>query len=493
MKNQLIASTLLAASLLTTACGGDAPSTDTTASGETTAAAVEDKYLDDLPADLNLDGETVTFLYRAEKSNEFWAESETGDIVDDALFKSISSVEERLNVDITAELREGHYNPARGEYMSHVSNTILAGDALYDWVDLMIGNSPVKMSEGIFLDLAANKYIDTSKPYYLANIADTVAIDGKLYFISGDASLGYMKTAFCLYFNQRVADDFKIDSLYSLVDSGEWTVDKLAEISTIASQDLNGDNVYDLNDKLGFVVHDMYSGFGFLGASDTKVYDKDASGDWKLTYGSERDLELAEKVSKLIHETVGSYHPMISNGNAEHLEKYNEITAKFASGDIFIMTAEFDDSVVGLRDMKDTFGILPMPKFDEQQENYKSIARNTHNAFSMPVTCANPDAAGAVMEALAASNRETVLPAYFETALKTKYSRDNDSARMYDIIVDGMYLDFGYTYGNAIGNCFNIFLGSVQDNSSLATALAGQKSSLETKLADYLETIINLE
>lgn len=97
------------------------------------------------------------------------------------------------------------------------------------------------------------------------------------------------------------------------------------------------------------------------------------------------------------------------------------------------MTAEIDDSVSQLRDMKDAYGILPYPKADENQKEYVSSARNTHNAFSMPITCEDPDMAGAVLEALSSSNHDTVLPAYFETALKKKYARcPDDSARMYE-------------------------------------------------------------
>ena len=79
------------------------------------------------------------------------------------------------------------------------------------------------------------------------------------------------------------------------------------------------------------------------------------------------------------------------------------------------MTAEMDDSVAQLRNMKDDYGILPYPKYDESDE-YRSSARNIHNAFSMPVTTSHEDIAVAVLEALSSEKYETVLPAYFETA-----------------------------------------------------------------------------
>ena len=459
---------------------------DTTASGDS-SAETDNRVSDDLPADLDFGGEEVTFLYRAEVSSEFYADTANGDIVNDALYDSIRSVEERLNADIVAVLREGHYVSVREEYMNHISSTVMAGDDAYDFVDLMIGNSPVRMQEGIFADLLQNKYIDVDKPYYLAKLVDTVAIDDKLYFISGDASLGYMKCAFCMYFNKRLVDEYQIEDLYTLVDEGRWTLDKLREISTTASQDINNDGKYDYEDKLGFVVHDSNHPKGFWFSTDTFFYDKDNDGNINYTYGDEKDTDVCNALYQLIYNTPGSFYPGVTNAVTDQQEKYNQISSKFTSGDILIMTAELDDSVAQLRDMKDAYGILPYPKYDESQEVFYSGSRNTHNAFSMPITCGDPDMAGAVLEALSASNYNTVLPAYFEIALKQKYSHDDDSARMYDLIRETMILDFGYVYNNAIGSPEGIFANAIKSENSLASQVASNKTRLQTALDNYIE------
>ena len=493
MKKRTFSSLLLALILMVNlvSCGEDKEditddNTDMTTSGDS-SAETDNRVSDDLPADLDFGGEEVTFLYREEVASEFYADTANGDIVNDALYDSIRSVEERLNTDIVAVLREGHYTSVRDEYMNHISSTIMAGDDAYDFVDLMIGNSPVMMQEGIFVDLLENKYIDVDKPYYLAKLVDTVAIDDKLYFISGDASLGYMKCAFCMYFNKRLVDDYQIEDLYTLVDEGRWTLDKLREISTIASQDVNNDGKYDYEDKLGFVVHDWNHPKGFWFSTDMFFYSKNDDGSFTYDFGDERDVDICNSLYQLIYNTPGSFFPGIGNAVVEQQAEYNQLASKFASGDILIMTAELDDAVAQLRDMKDSYGILPYPKYDEAQENYISGSRNTHNAFSMPITCGDQDMAGAVLEALSASNYNTVLPAYFEIALKTKYAHDDDSARMYDLIRETMILDFGYIYGNAIGGPEGIFYNSIKSENSLASQVASNKTRLQTALDSYIE------
>ena len=43
------------------------------------------------------------------------------------------------------------------------------------------------------------------------------------------------------------------------------------------------------------------------------------------------------------------------------------------------------------------------------------------------MTCNDPDAVSAVLEALASEGYRTLRTAYFDTALKEKYSRDEDT------------------------------------------------------------------
>ena len=117
------------------ACGKSGEATDTTtaatsaaateATGEATSVATDadpadTATKDDLPADLNYNGAVVTFLYREELASDFWAEGQNGDLVNDAIFTSIASVEERLNVDIQTVLRKGNDNDVRTEYNNHI-------------------------------------------------------------------------------------------------------------------------------------------------------------------------------------------------------------------------------------------------------------------------------------------------------------------------------------------------------------------------------------
>lgn len=447
--------------------------------------------IDDLPSDLNLNGEEVSFLYRDEIANEFYTAELNGDVVNDALYNSRVAVEDRLNAKINAILKPGHLVDVRQSYMLDITNTVTAGDSVYDWVDLMIGNAPVMLQNGIFQDIVSNEYINLTKPYYLDGIIDDMSLDGKVYFLSGDASLGYLKCTYCYYVNLQTAENYAID-IYDIVESGKWTIDKCMELTEISSADLNGDGKYDENDQLGFISHDYNHPKGYLTALGGDMYTRDENGDWQFSFGSDQDAIRCNKLYALFHDTPGFYVYTGSNAVPSQVVKYNALSQKFKTGTIFGISAEMDDAVSQYRDMEDPYGIIPYPKLDEAQEKYHSVSRNTHNSFSLTTTAKNPSAAGAVMEALSAANYTNVLPAYFETALKTKHSESSETERMFDLVKESTRLAFWYVFSNAIGSSDELFIrSSAYANSSgiMASSVASKKISMEKTLEKYMESI----
>lgn len=80
MKKRTLSFLLAVLMLSAVSCGEKAQtdtSNDTEKVADTTAAPTEVQYLDNLPADLNYNGETVRFLYREEVSDEFYVEKKT--------------------------------------------------------------------------------------------------------------------------------------------------------------------------------------------------------------------------------------------------------------------------------------------------------------------------------------------------------------------------------------------------------------------------------
>ena len=475
------------------ACGGktaseNAATTAVTAAAET-AATTADPFPDKLPRDLGYNGAAVSFLYREEIADDFYAEAMNGEIVNDAIFETHQGVEERLDFKLDVTLLLGHLTTHRQSYADHVSQAVLAGDCKYDWVDLMIGLAPKYVMDGTYRDISNLKYVDYDQPWYISGLNDTIGIDGKLLFLSGDAALGYLKQAFCIYFNQRIANDFGITDLYKTVEDGKWTIDKLIETAAKGSRDVNGDGVWTMDDELGFMVHDSNHPRGFMTSTGIELVKKGADGTYSVTFGTDRDQSVCTALYKLKKESEGVYFSSSNDANPSVAAEYAKITALFNGGKIFMMSAEMHHVASLFREMEDEYGILPYPKFDEK-DDYHTSSRNIHNSFAMPVLCSDPDRAGAVMEAISSAGYQNILPVYFETVLKYKYSRDRDSARMFDLIHDTMMLGFTYTYNDTIGNPMaKFFLNYFNSVDNFASAIASNKSAIEASMANYIETI----
>ena len=57
---------------------------------------------------------------------------------------------------------------------------------------------------------------------------------------------------------------------------------------------------------------------------------------------------------------------------------------------------------------------------------------------------------GATLTVFGAESYRTVMPAFYETALKGRYLKNPESAAMMDIIYDSFYMDAGVLYTKAI-------------------------------------------
>jgi hypothetical protein len=82
---------------------------------------------------------------------------------------------------------------------------------------------------------------------------------------------------------------------------------------------------------------------------------------------------------------------------------------------------------------------------DEAQGQYYSAY--TDRYFVVPNCCPDKSFVGTIMESMSAEGYRVVTPIYFEVALKDRYTRDDTSKEMVDLIKETMILDFSYVYG----------------------------------------------
>ena len=83
-----------------------------------------------------------------------------------------------------------------------------------------------------------------------------------------------------------------------------------------------------------------------------------------------------------------------------------------------------------------------MPKYDIEQEEYVQCADGwCISPLVIPSIVGNIERAGFIAEALAEASSVMVKPEYYEVILKSKLTRDQESAEMLDIIYKNFVVD----------------------------------------------------
>ena len=118
------------------------------------------------------------------------------------------------------------------------------------------------------------------------------------------------------------------------------------------------------------------------------------------------------------------------------------------------------------RAMETDFGIVPVPKFDESQKNYSVYAYPFYPMLTIPSTYAGEedslDMIGAIMEGLASSSYKHLTPAFYDTAFATKYTRDEESIEMLDIILRSRIYDWMTIFN--FGNIYSSIHSQIEKN-----------------------------
>lgn len=485
MKKRRILSLLLAALMLSAISCGEAANPsggDASASGETTAdntpvETLRSETKDGLP-EKNYNGEEFTILYRDEWAYEFLAEEENGDIINDAILKRNRAVEDRFNIKFNMFGLHGTYDAA--EFRDAVNNSVLAGDSEYDLIAGYQANMITPAMEGYFMNIYDMPYIDTKRPWWSEKCNSSLTVNGKLFMTTGDIALTLWNNMYVFYFNKKLATDYNIPDIYEIVKSGDWTIDKLAELSANVSGDVNGDTIYNENDLYGFITTKQNHMRAWIVAGETPITRQNDEGLMEACFVTERTQNLLDKLLKL-HYTDSTY--IGNDALAEPTNTQEPII--FTSDRALFMSGYLGNSSM-LRNMETDFGIIPYPKYDKNQEEYRTTSHNSVSMMCFPVTVKDPEMSAIITEALCAEAYRNVIPQYYDIALKAKGARDDESGEMIDLIRDSLIFDFGWVHSVPMGSIGTIMQELISNNNS---GLSSAWASKEAKVISGLETI----
>ncbi len=448
MKRNICSAILLLAMLTasTVSCAsGSAGTTDTnapeTAGTDTvpvTEAVTEDPALKDSLPETDLGGyEFLMTVFGTDQNRpQTYVDTQDGNIVNDAVYSKIRTVEERFNTDIV--LTEMSY--LEENHVAALKQAILAGD---DSTDLAQGHD-VNMAnaamEGLFVNAYDIPHLDFTKPWWPAATTESMTVAGQMYLMCNNIGYNNLAQTRVMYFNKGLMQNLDIEFPYQMVYDGTWTLDAMKEMSAQAYRDLNGNGEMDNADQFGYVSMPYY--YGIFEPFRVEPYRKDADGNLYYEVYLDRTTQIVEKFYDLIFGEGGYLYPSKDSDYQDQVLKlFCENRSLFFYGPLGNAAQNFSAA----SDL--SYGILPMPKLDASEDGYYGAAFD--RPFVVPTTAEERlDTIGIVIEALNAEGYKQVLPAYYEIAMKTRYADQTDDAKMIDIVHDNVIISFTYIHDN---------------------------------------------
>ena len=478
---------LTAALLLSASCGEasvDGKTTTPDSSGddikESDSAATETELSDDL-GKYDFGGRSFSIYTRTTPLFYPYLDRQeaTGDTIDDAVYNRNRKLEERFNFGFDEQ-----YYDYTVEGNDAPSKLLLAGDDTYQ---LYVGRC-VHMfnyaSEGYFYKIDDLTAINTEKPYWNSQLYDNLSIGNAHYFAVGDFNISAFDFTHVLLFNKKMIDDLNLGDIYSTVLDGKWTFDRFGEMSRAAVSDVNGDSVMDENDQYGYTSLGKQVLPGFWIAGGALSMKKD---DGQLVYTAPTDqkfIDVCQKVFEITWNDNIWHRVPITVDREEEMQMFCDGKALFTDSSCFQISLT--------RDAATDFGIIPYPKYDETQDKYYSRIEGCE-LFGVPLTNTDPEMTSVILEAMACESRKIVIPAYYEVALKVKFTRDEESSKMLDIAFENRVFDYGDTILCEEFRDGVMRQAFAKDNRDIVSTLTKVQSKVEKKLGTLNDAFGTLE
>ncbi|MCI8388434.1 MAG: hypothetical protein HFE63_08240 [Clostridiales bacterium] len=497
MKKSRILTLLLTAALLTQliACQNNSdnpPPTNLTDVDQSDSLSADTGDGFALP-DINWDGREFRVLgYDCVRSNfntfEIYAESENGDVVNDAIYRRNATIEDKYNVKIT-EIINPDSNSADWNICnsSVIRKTAISGDDLYDLAFNTVCSIGTLARENLLYDLNTVDYIDFDASWWNKQANKNVSMMGKQYFASNDFSLRDKDRVNIGLYNREMVDSYNLGNPIELVREGKWTLDVLTEWALQVSNDLNGNGEVDDTDQFG-ICCSSFDGFqAFLTGCNCQVMTKDSSDMPIITLNTEHMTNSIDKVLEFAARKDVTLFCEDWVGKVDY-DYWSTASKNFKSGHSLFVTTNSRALAGYSAECTVDYGIIPYPKYDENQENYYSLGERHCMLFCIPISCNDPDFTGFMLEALAHEATDTSLKAYYEISCKTKYTYDEDSAEMLDLIYSGIIYDIARIYSiNGISDIiYNI---AMKRSNTVVSDYASNESKAKADIDKLIEDL----
>ena len=272
------------------------------------------------------------------------------------------AVENQLNVVISV------VTASRSDLSDKLQKDVLSGTSSYQMISAQASQMPDLAVKGLLSDLAGEVFdpLELYQPWWNSEFSRVARVGKVQRYAVGAADLSVYQNAYVTFFNTRIAETFDIkDQLYDLVFQDQWTFGNMLLFSDM----IRVKSEYRI---YGAVSIEQTVANGFLHGFDLSTIESNGNGTHTLVEPSERMIEAAEFLRLLWGTDTGRMY-----------QDFNSALNLFASESSVFFVSTLDQALT-LGSDGVSYGILPMPKYDGDQKDYRTGAAVGHSASAVP-------------------------------------------------------------------------------------------------------------
>jgi len=452
------------------------------------------EYLVPHLGEADLDGFTLTFLAAQDRADDaydecqFNTEEQTNEPVNDAFYNRNRKIEQEYNCKIQLLTVEN-----ATKVVEKIREAVQVGSADFQVAAAGITYLSTLATEGLLYDfntLQDSKLNLEGDWWDQAAIRD-ISIADMLHFITGDIVVTDNEATWAVFFNKTIVETLDLDNPFELVRNNEWTLDKMNEMALTAKTD-DGDSTRTVtgNDQWGLIAQ-TYDGVAYMWGAEQAMVTKDADDLPVFRLKDQTNIDVWGDVFTLLVNQ--DYTAMADFFYAWNSADYKIVGQNFIDGKaLFRANAISTVNSAEMREAELSYGILPMPKRDANQEEYSSSCTVYWATFlTIPTVIDSSEIENTtfVLEAMAYLGKEMVTYEYYDKTLKNKRLQDTDSPDMLDLVFKNRTFDLAaiYNWGGTNGALYfyTSLIGAKSDN--IVSYTDERLSIFETAMNETIE------
>ena len=481
-------------------CGGNGDNGDATGDNAGNNSTETNEYGEEtftsvVPVDtLDFKGETIKIVHRdALNVQREWYKDTASDELDEVIAVRNEAVAEKLNLEIAYQpLASSDYEECLDLFTSAIKEDVDTGAHNYDvMANYAYAGANVAVRDYIadLNDKDIFPYFEFSLPCWNQAIVSTTTVNDHLFYVTGDINLSTFDKSIVVFLNKTMYNDKKTDDdpddLQDVAIKGYWDYEDLYRWSTVF-EDNNGedgaqhDDFYGISADYGSIPLDA-----FPYAWDLDYLNTEADGTHSYNIvGNQKIEDAIVKVQNLLNGTISAGVNNADNTGSCSLGGYSEPITHFANDKciftLHLLYCTEDDNVL-LRSMESEFGLMPIPKYDEEQQNYGTTAHDSytlmtvidHSESSVPT---KGEEISAYLQYSTEESYTNVRGYYINRIVKPKYFGTDDSngsvsksIEIFNMIADNVEFTFISIYAPQLNGVLNSCWRNVVTGSSTAT------------------------